>query len=374
MYNEGSQTPPIEENVVKWLLENQYFVQQYARTSDEGKTALHIAVEAETDYNIYFVSSFCRGFVARRALVTMLENAEFSKACINVPDKFGLCPLVYVLRACTWPPLLDFMCDYLGAARMILKNAHLRLHGMFGIGQAPGSKPATLGVYDRLRRQSRAKLFKGNPDRLSCMNPSPSLRILAGFFSKHIPTYDVTSHILSGNSGNLDDKAKAQAMVTCIDFSSWLFNPAKMEEKKSAAVVRKFYAKHAKTCMEARSKFQSDLVAEADKLLLLPFYKRLAQKFGIASETWKLVLQFADWRNFVEPELAKLHEMNDVLNCDIPSFFLGGIESCLKRKHELPDAAWKRMLEYAGWTTEMSSIDVIPEVPRDLATRKRKRD
>jgi len=172
----------------------------------------------------------------------------------------------------------------------------------------------------------------------------------------------------------------------------WLFNPSQMREKASGAVVRKFFVDHADVCVGALEKFRSDLVAEANELLLKSVYERLVLERklrirrqepieldsdvtnnnvdvdgkkkkkaddGIPLHVWNLILQFAGWKEFVASDLENLYRIRDVLNGEVTDFFLGGIHSCFKREYDLPDKAWTLALEFAGWKTTLPSVDDI---------------
>lgn len=351
-------------------------------------------------------------FVAREALATMLHNDDFSKACLNVPDIRGLCPLACALDQATErssrslglrfrdpqvsestnfsvadykrtvynahdTSIFRFQRDFVDAAMMILENEHLDLHGMFGVIQEQMNQPKPIVLLPGVDKLIHS--------RLCCTDPVPGLQALSNFssnanFKYHsdspskppIQHSQVVKCILSENRGKLNDDVKARAMVTCITArGDWIFHPSKMNEKESGTVLRNFFVKHAEVSLQAIEEHRGSLLEEADQLLLNPIFKRLHRKFELVSENWNLVLEFAGWRDFVSKPMRALERKNKALNKEVANFFLGGIGSCLKRKYLLPSTAWVHVLEFSGWKTDLPSINVLPKVPRKSRKRKR---
>jgi len=208
-------------------------------------------------------------------------------------------------------------------------------------------------MFPALQLQPGQRGFSKLPSRLV----SEELHALSEFCNVHTdePVCDhiiVLRLLLSNDCGGISDEEKAKSLVSGFG-RSWLFNPASCPDKTIGSILRQFFIKHSASCIQFVSFLQNEIYAEANCLLL----KSLRDQVLVnQDEAWEKILHFADWRRFIICEWLELKKLLDALNSELPDFFLGGIQSCLKRKHGIEASTWTTVLEFAGWKRSLPDI------------------
>jgi hypothetical protein len=403
-----------EKNIVKWLLQNPDFVHVGTATNSERRTAFHSALKAHIPaLEMRFCSENYGGnlghtFVANGALQTMLMDDETARRLINVPDAKGRSPLAFAMAlgatriekgrsplafamalGATRIDDLSFICardgkisglsdtslayffsDYERAMLRMLDNRFLRLHGVFGVTEScVTSEKAETSTPP----SSTLKILTCYPSKRFLKEQCQGLeafRRLCTCSQDGFHYGPVIEKILSENVGNLEDETKAEILATCVGMDSrWYFDPRKVRSKEVGAVLRKFYVRHSRPALKALESSLAELHREVSDILLLPIRSKLLQKFSINPGIFHLILSFAGRRKDVTDQIQTLTATASILNNDVAGFFLGGIESSLKRKYGISPDIWKRVLEYAGLRRQLFSIDLWPE---SCESRKRK--
>ena len=285
-------------------------------------------------------------FVAFAALCTLLQDSKFAKEALNVPDCEGLTPLGLALNNHTERKnrsilynngttkaydcsIYTYYSDYPDAIALILANPHLSLSNMFEESANPGHVSKKL----RLDVKIGYSMTMINPELLVLWRYSKLER--TSFLGK----------LLEDGSGGVPGESKAVSLILCIgkeyedDWKDvqWFFKPASLP-KEPGAFVRKLLQKQAGPCILAIGELRRNLQRKAKELQ--------NQTNDIATLTRR---EKRARKRSIAKAKTDIHQVWDVLNSEIPDFFLGGIYSCLIRKHNMTADIWNHILEFGDW-------------------------
>jgi len=295
-------------------------------------------------------------FVAFAALCTLLEDSSFAKEALNIPDIGGLTPLGLALKKHK-ERITDgqfrihngrrdisidaYYRDYRCAISLILKSPHLSLTNMF----EESTTPAHVSKKLRLIRTTTISTIIRTAT-LPITKISPELRALRDYSELEDPPF--LGRLLEDGSGGVSSEAKAVTLILCIGkehkglgYAEWFFRPARFP-KQPGAVVRKLLQQQAGACIMAIGELQRQLQNRAEELKKDQHEVKCKASLGGKKESKQQKRQFAK-------AMKENHQIWDVLNSEMPEFFLGGIYSCLVRKHNMKADIWDHILEFAGW-------------------------